>query len=94
MSKRRTIGENPLDIVATERHLESMVSGPVASRPAAPGPVAEPSPLEARLLELESENRRLKALVGELRLEVGDLKNQVFRTSWWVSELKQKLGMK
>ncbi len=93
MSKRRTIGENPLDLVVSESHLETVVSGPSASRQAAAAP--EPAPaLEARLAELEAENRRLKTLVGELRLEVGDLKNQVFRTSWWVSQMKQKLGVK
>ncbi len=94
MSKHRTIGENPLDLVVSENHLEAMVSRPIAARERPdPAPAAYPD-LEQRLADLEAENKKLKLLVSELRAEMADLKNQAFRTGWWVSQLKQKLGVK
>jgi hypothetical protein len=94
MSKPRTIGENPLDLVVSENHLETVVAGSSSRRGNTPADREGPSAVEQRLMDLEAENRRLKTLVGELRLEVGDLKNQVFRASWWVSQMKHKLGLK
>ena len=95
MAKHRTIGENPLDLVVSENHLEAVVSRPTAVRErTVPAPEAHPPDLEKRLGDLESENRRLKVQLTELRTEMADLKNQAFRTGWWVSQLKQKLGVK
>jgi hypothetical protein len=94
MSKHRTIGENPLDLVVSENHLEAVVSRPIAARErGVPAPAHHPD-LEQRLADLESENKKLKLQVNELRSEMADLKNQAFRTGWWVSQIKQKLGVK
>jgi len=95
MSKRRTIGENPLDQMVLENHLEAVVSGPVATQEGGgPASEAQRSTWEQRLGDLESEYKRLRVQLGELRSEIADLKNQAFRTAWWVSQLKQKLGVK
>ena len=96
MSKRRTIGANPLDLVVSENHLEAMVAGPLATREAeVPGPKDNRlALLEQRLKGLESENKRLEMQLGELRMEMADLKNQAFRNTWWLSQVKQKLGVK
>jgi hypothetical protein len=94
MSKHRTIGENPLDLVVSENHLEAVVSRPISARERpVPAPAHHPD-LEQRLADLESENKKLKLQVNELRSEMADLKNQAFRTGWWVSQIKQKLGVK
>ncbi len=95
MAKHRTIGENPLDLVVSENHLEAVVSGPMAVRErGGPAPQAHLPDLEKRLADLEVDNKRLRVQVNELRSEMADLKNQAFRTSWWVSQIKQKLGVK
>lgn len=95
MSKHRTIGENPLDLVVSENHLEAVVSRPTAVRErGGPAPQAHRPDLEQRLADLEAENKKLKVQMNELRSEMADLKNQAFRTGWWVSQIKQKLGVK
>ncbi len=95
MSKRRTIGENPLDLVVSENHLDTVVTGPLTVvEGGVPAAKDQLQALEQRLGDLESENKRLKMHLDELRSEMADLKNQAFRTGWWVSQLKQKLGVK
>ncbi len=92
MSKRRTIGENPLDLVVSENHLESMVSAaPPRSRPASSA--EEPSPGSVkRLEELETAVRQLRLALGEIRIELAEVKSQMFRDSYWLAQVKEKLA--
>lgn len=91
MSKRRTIGENPLDHVVTGNPLDIVVPGPQGL--AAGRPMAEPVP-EARLEELESAVKKLRMQVAEIRMELAEVKSQMFRDAYLLAQVKEKLAGK
>jgi hypothetical protein len=93
MSKRRTIGENPLEAVVSGNALDAVVPGPRGFR--AGGSEAAPRDddpaLAQRLEQLEAALGKLKVQMSELRMELGEIKTQMFRDSWWIARLKEKL---
>jgi hypothetical protein len=89
MTKRRTIGDNPLDFVGTAGHLETVVPAAPTPREVKPGAPAAPDP---RLDHLEAAIKQLRVALGDLRMEVADLKSQMFRDAYRVAQLKDKPG--
>ena len=95
MSKRRTIGENPLDLVVSDNHLETMVPASQAFVRDRPAPAAEaPAGAQQRLEELEAAVRQLRRALGEVRIELAEVKSQMFRDSYWLAQVKEKLAGK
>jgi len=92
MSKRRTIGENPLDAVVSGNPLDTVVPGPLSSRAGRPVP-AEP-PADERLEQLEADIRKLRMQIAEVRMELAEVKNQMFRDSYLMAQVKDKLAGK
>ncbi len=92
MSKRRTIGDNPLDAVVTGNPLDAVVYGPLKSQPSRPVP-AEPASQE-RLEQLETDIRKLRMQIAEVRMELAEVKNQMFRDSYLLAQVKDKLAGK
>lgn len=92
MSKRRTIGDNPLDAVVTGNPLDAVVPGPLKSSPGRPAPV-EPASQE-RLEQLETDIKKLRMQVAEVRMELAEVKNQMFRDSYLIAQVKEKLSGK
>ncbi|MBW1990744.1 MAG: hypothetical protein JRI59_01170 [Deltaproteobacteria bacterium] len=88
MSKRRTIGENPLDLAVSKSPLDAVV--PEAGRERA-GPDT-PEAAAERLEQLEEAVRTLRKQVAEVRMEMADIKNQLFRESYFLAQLKDKLA--
>jgi hypothetical protein len=92
MSKRSTIGENPLDAVVSGNALDAVVPGPLGAqfgRPAAGDPASE-----ERLEQLEADIRKLRMQVAEVRMELAEVKNQLFRDSYFLAQVKEKLAGK
>jgi hypothetical protein len=93
MAKRATIGENPLDAVVAETHLDTVVppGGPQAGRHA-----EEPAPeVQKRLALLEAEINALKAEVSLLRGKMMELQVRMPPPEpRWVSRLREKLAGK
>jgi hypothetical protein len=89
MSKRRTIGENPLDAVVPGNPLDVVVPSPERQRAGRPAPVE--SAAEARLEELESAIKKLRVQLAEIRMELAEVKNQMFRDSYLLARVKDKL---
>ncbi len=92
MSKRSTIGENPLDVIVSGNPLDTVVPGPLrvpAGRPA----LAEAASDE-RLEQLEADIRKLRMQVAEVRMELAEVKNQLFRDSYLLAQVKEKLAGK
>ena len=91
MAKRATIGENPLDAVMGETHLDTVVpqSGPQAGRhPEEPGPE-----VQKRLALLEAEVKALKAEISLLRGKMMELQVRMPPPEpRWVSRLREKLA--
>jgi hypothetical protein len=92
MSKRSTIGENPLDAVVSGNALDTVVPGPLGA-PAGRPAMAEPASDE-RLEQLEADIKKLRVQVAEVRMELAEVKNQLFRDSYLMAQLKDKLGGK
>ena len=92
MSKRRTIGENPLDAVVSESPLDVVVSGRLGPQVDRPVP-AEPASDE-RLEQLEADIKKLRVQVAEVRMELAEVKNQLFRDSYLLAQVKDKLAGK
>ncbi|MBM4285264.1 MAG: hypothetical protein FJ128_08435 [Deltaproteobacteria bacterium] len=95
MTKRRTIGDNPLDFVAPENHLENIVSPlPALRTKRSDLPEEAAQAFLQRLEELEAAVRQLRVALGEVRMELGELKGQMFRNSYFLAQLKEKLTAK
>jgi hypothetical protein len=96
MSKRRTIGENPLDAVISGNPLDAVVPGPRGFKAGGSeaGQRADDPGLAQRLEHLEAALGKLKVQMSELRMELAEIKNQMFRDSWWIARLKEKLTEK
>ncbi len=92
MSKRRTIGDNPLDAVVTGNPLDAVVPGPLKSQASRPLP-AEPASDE-RLEQLENDIRKLRMQLAEVRMELAEVQNQMFRDSYLIAQVKEKLAGK
>ena len=92
MSKKSTIGENPLDAVVSGNPLDAVVPGPLSSRAGRPA-LAEPAS-EERLEQLETDIKKLRMQIAEVRMELAEVKNQLFRDSYLMAQLKDKLGGK
>ncbi len=85
-----------MDLVVSEKHLESMVPAAQALVRNNPAPAAASSPdgLQQRLDELEAAIRQLRVALGEVRMELGEVKSQMFRDSYWLAQVKEKLAGK
>ncbi len=92
MSKRRTIGENPLDAVVSGNPLDAVVPGPLTSQ-AGRSALVEPASDE-RVEQLEAAIRTLRMQMAELRMELAEVKNQMFRDSYLLAQVKDKLAGK
>jgi hypothetical protein len=92
MSKRRTIGENPLDAVVSGNPLDAVVPGPLGAQ--AGRSAITPAASDERLEQLESDIKKLRMQVAEVRMEMAEVKNQMFRDSYFLSQLKDKLAAK
>ena len=92
MSKRRTIGENPLDTVVSGNSLDAVVPGPF--RPQAGRHVPAEPASDERVEQLESDIKKLRMQVAEVRMEMAEIKNQLFRDSYLLAQLKDKLAGK
>ena len=92
MSKRRTIGENPLDTVVSGNPLDTVV--PIPLSPQAGRPVPEEPVSDERVEQLEAAIRTLRMQVAEVRMEMAEIKNQMFRDSYLLAQVKDKLAGK
>jgi hypothetical protein len=92
MSKRRTIGENPLDAVVSRNPLDAVVPDPLTSKPGRPA--LEEHASDERMEQLEAAIKALRMQVAEVRMEIADLKNQMFRDSYLLAQVKDKLAGK
>jgi predicted RNase H-like nuclease (RuvC/YqgF family) len=93
MAKRATIGENPLDEIVPETHLESVIS---TGSPRTARPREEPAPeTRERLAALEAEIKALKKEISLLRAEMSEMQARMpAQESKWVARLKEKLAGK
>ena len=93
MAKRPTIGENPLDAVVAETHLDALVppGGPKAGRPQ-----EEAAPeIQKRLALLEAEIKALNAEISLLRGKMMELQVRLPPPEpRWVARLREKLAGK
>lgn len=92
MSKRRTIGENPLDTVVSGNSLDAVVPGLLSPQVGRPVPAESAS--DERVEQLESDIKKLRMQVAEVRMEMAEIKNQLFRDSYLLAQLKDKLAGK
>lgn len=91
MAKRPTIGENPLDAVVAETHLDTVVppGGPQAGR----HPEEHDPEIQKRLAVLEAEIKALKAEISLLRGKMMELQVRMPPPEpRWVSRLREKLA--
>jgi hypothetical protein len=89
MAKRPTIGENPLDAVVAETHLDAVVP-PAGKHPDEPTPE-----VQKRLALLEAEVKALKAEISLLRGKMMELQVRLPAPEpRWVSRLREKLAGK
>lgn len=91
MSRRSTIGENPLDAVVSGNPLDAVVPGP---RGAPAGRSAAEPASDERLEQLEADIKKLRMQIAEVRMELAEVKNQLFRDSYLMAQLKEKLAGK
>lgn len=93
MAKRPTIGENPLDAVMAETHLDTML--PPGGLQAGRHP-EEPAPeVQKRLALLEAEVKALKAEISLLRGKMLELQVRMPPPEpRWVSRLRERLAGK
>lgn len=93
MAKRPTIGENPLDAVVAETHLDTVVppGGPQAGKPP-----EEPAPeIMKRLAILEAEIKALKGEISLLRAKMMEMQVRLPPPEpRWVIRLREKLAGK
>lgn len=93
MAKRPTIGNNPLDALMPESHLDAVVPDLLTSPPKGkvdfrPGGKEEPRGSQAAR---EAENQALREEVEELKKQVEELKNRLAQAEpRWVT--LQRLG--
>lgn len=92
MSKRSTIGANPLDAVVSGNPLDTVVPGALGA-PAGRAGGADPAVAE-RLEQLEADIRKLRMQVADVRIELAEVKNQLFRDSYLLAQVKEKLAGK
>lgn len=92
MSKRRTIGENPLDAVVSGNPLDTVVPDALGARASRLVP-AEAASAE-RLEQLESDLKKLRMQVAEVRMELAEVKNQMFKDAYLLAQVKDKLSGK
>ncbi|MFZ2086963.1 MAG: hypothetical protein WAU47_00175 [Desulfobaccales bacterium] len=92
MARRPTIGNNPLDLLVQESHLDSVVPDLVTSPPQGPTPrPAGEDDLQALLAAREKENLALRQEVNELKEQVEELKKRLAQGEpRWVA--LQRLG--
>jgi hypothetical protein len=90
MAKRPTIGENPLDAVVAETHLDTVVP-PGGSQAAKPKEEAAPD-TRKRLDVLEAEVKALKAEISLFRVEMKEMQVRIPSPEGkWVNRLREKL---
>jgi len=96
MTKRRTIGENPLDVDVSENPLDAVVPGSRAAKPgkSAPGREESTPVRDPRLDRLELTVKTLSGELARLRWELTELRRQLPKESWWMTRLKDKLAGK
>ena len=95
MAKRPTIGENPLDTLVPESHLDAVVPDLLTSPPKAKAPpkTAGGEGLQAQVAAQEAENLALRAEVDRLQQQVAELKERLARAEpRWVA--LKRLGKK
>ncbi|MGV8074986.1 MAG: hypothetical protein AB2L11_10580 [Syntrophobacteraceae bacterium] len=93
MAKRPTIGENPLDALVAETHLDAVVppKGPQAGRPREKAA----SESQKRLAVVEAEVKALKEEIFLLRAEMTEMQAHMPAPEpKWVVRLREKLAGK
>jgi hypothetical protein len=93
MTKRRTIGENPLDVVGQENSLDALVPTPQGTPKDRPG-VEKTSPeLSRRLAKVEAEAKALGIEVAQLKATVSGLQEALahIQEPWLLRKLKDRL---
>ena len=96
MTKRRTIGENPLDAVGQESSLDSLVPasrGVLKDQPGLEKPLPE---VGVRLAKLEAEVRALRIDLAQLKAAVAEVQAALAQPPepWLLRKLKDKLAGK
>ena len=90
MAKRSTIGENPLDAMRQESHLDAVLPDLSASRFGRSQPL--PPEAKERLDKLESGLRAATAEAAQLRGWIAPLKDETTQAKAEVGQLRTELG--